>query len=170
MMNTLEYIKRQITYATSGWDGILKDLTDDQCNWPPPGTCNSIAATLLHVYGVEDFLIQSKLKHQSTLWEIEGWADKIGVSAIPDKYNQWTEMKRSTLPITALLAYGLRTRSATNRYLSTLTPEELEREVELLGGTRSVAETLSFLVIHLTRHSGEIAVLKGLQGLKGQTA
>lgn len=169
-METLEYIKSQITYATSGWDGILKDLTDDQCNWTPPGTCNSIAATVLHVYGAEDSLIQSKLKHQSPLWEIEGWADKIGVSAIPDPNNQWTEVKRNTLPITTLLAYGQRIHSATNHYLSTLIPEELEREVELLGSTRSVAETLSFLVIHLTRHSGEIAVLKGLQGLKGQMA
>jgi uncharacterized damage-inducible protein DinB len=66
-----------------------------------------------------------------------------------------------------LLEYQSAVRAATDAYLSTLTPEELERNVEFAGGERTVADMLLLACSHSLGHNGEIAALKGIQGAKG---
>ena len=59
--------------------------------------------------------------------------------------------------------------SATDQYLASLEPADLDRKLELSGlGEKSVAFVLSsFLSSHTSNLTGEISVLKGIQGAKG---
>ena len=66
-----------------------------------------------------------------------------------------------------MLAYEQAIRVATDTYLADLTAEELERQVTLGGNVLPVAEVLMTLVVHIASHAGEIAAVKGMQGIKG---
>jgi hypothetical protein len=167
-MTILEYIQSQISMTHWGGAAAFADLTDAQFNWAPPGRANSIAVTLLHAYGIEDAFIQGKLLNQPQLWDSEGWAAKVGVAEIPDLGNRWAGMREVALAKAPVLAYGQAVQDATDRYLATLTVEELDKPMQLGPRTGTVAELLSILVVHNLSHGGEIAALKGFQGLQGQ--
>jgi len=42
-------------------------LTEEQLNWSPPGTANSIKVTLLHAVSGEDFFIHSLIQRKPLL-------------------------------------------------------------------------------------------------------
>ena len=82
-MDARDYIHRQIAAARRLSDGIIKETTDEQFNWAPPGTVNPIGATLVHMLAAEDRFIQMALLGAPTLWERGGWSEKIGLTAPP---------------------------------------------------------------------------------------
>lgn len=167
-MTLVEYIQQQIRMTHWGGAEAFADLTDAQWNWTPPGRANSIAVTVLHAYGIEDAFIQGKLLQQPHLWASEDWAAKVGMAEIPDLGNAWAGTREVTLAKKAVLAYGQAVQAATERYLTTLTAAALEQPVQMGPRLGTVADLLSILVIHNISHGGEIAALKGLQGLQGQ--
>ena len=59
--------------------------------------------------------------------------------------------------------------AATDEYLASLTDEDLDRPMEIPGmGQANVGVVLGLLVLnHIGTETGEIACLKGLQGLRG---
>jgi hypothetical protein len=166
-MTIVDYIRHQIGMTHWGGAEAFADLTDVQFNFAP-GRANSIAVTLLHAYGIEDAFMQGKLLNQPQLWESGGWAAKVGVAEIPDLGNGWAGMREVTLAKEPILAYGQAVHAVTDRYLATLTPEELDKPMQLGPRTGTVAELLSILVVHNLIHGGEISALKGFQGLQGQ--
>jgi uncharacterized damage-inducible protein DinB len=167
-MDVISLLKQQIAMSQGDWSGLAQQLTEEQFNYQPPGRCNAISATLLHMFGIEDCFIQAKLLNQHPLWVSEAWGEKVGVKDLPGLDNQWVEVKQSYLAIAPVVTYGQAVHSATNRYLETLTPAGLEQPVMMGGRPGTAAELLSILVIHNFSHAGEICVLKGLHGLQGQ--
>lgn len=167
-MDLQTYIRRDAGIAHSEWDAMLKDLSEAQFNWAPPGLANSIAATALHVYVAEDIFVQGKLLGQPLLFESQGWAARLGLSEIPDPGNQWAEVKSKPLDMAAVLAYGQAIWAATSCYLEAMTEAGLEKEVTLGPHKLTAAGLLSVLVRHITCHGGEVAAVKGIQGLQGQ--
>jgi len=161
-----EYLQRQFARVRLITDGVMRETTDEQFNWTPPGTANSIGVTFLHMVGSEDRYVQSVLQGKPPLWESEGWDEQIG-AVPPGGGRGWEEARGATLAVTPALEYAQAVRAATDAYLATITPEELERPVHFLGGERPVAEVLATLVVHAMGHMGEIAALKGVLGVKG---
>ncbi len=166
-MEVKEYIQKQLAQAHSLCDGVLAGLTDDQLNWVPPGTANTISATVMHIVGGEDSYIQGFIQGKPRLFDEGGWAARIGVSAPPRPGQPWDEYKTNKLSLAPILAYQQEVRAATDRYLAQLTPEQLDRKVNFAGRERTVGEVLTMLVGHIASHSGEVAALKGVQGAKG---
>lgn len=167
-MTLVEYIQQQVRLTHWGGAEAFTDLTAAQFNWTPPGRANSIAVTLLHAYGIEDAFIQGKLLQQPQLWASGGWAAKVGMAEIPDLGNAWAGTREVTLAKEPVLAYGQAVQAATAHYLTTLTPDMLDQPMQMGPRLGTVAELLSILVIHNISHGGEIAALKGFQGLQGQ--
>ena len=167
-METIAYIQQQIAGARRLFDAALQNTTNEQLNWRPPvDTVNPISVTALHVLGSEDVFIQQILLGQPRLWESEGWANKIGVAEPPGRGGGWDEVRSATISVEAVLAYQAALRTATDAYLATLTAQELERPVNVMGGERPLATVLILLAHHACSHAGEIATVKGMQGLKG---
>ena len=167
-MEIREYVLQQIAGARRLFDAAMQDTTDDQLNWTPPAdTVNPISVTALHVLGSEDVFIQQILLGQPRLWESEGWANKIGVAEPPGRGGGWAEVRNATISVEAVLAYQAALRAATDAYLAALTAEELDRPVNVMGGQRPVATVLTLLAHHACSHAGEIATVKGMQGIKG---
>ncbi|NMC28595.1 MAG: DinB family protein [Pelolinea sp.] len=166
-MNVLEYIQREIAGVRRSIDGTMKDMNEDLFNWAPPGTANTISATFVHFLHSEDFFIQTIIQGKPEIWESGQWSEKTGVSKPPLIGEDWNNFKHQRISIQPLLEYQSAVRAATDAYLSTLTPEELDRNVKFAGGERTVADMLLLACSHSSSHNGEIAALKGIQGAKG---
>lgn len=166
-MEVVEYIQRQIASARRLCDAAMEGTTDEQFNWTAPGTVNPIRASFMHLVGGEDLFIQSYFQGKPRLFEIENWGEKVGLAQLPGRSGNWDEAKHKTVPLGPALAYQSAVRAATGAYLSQLTPQELDRTVDFAGMPRSVADVLATLAVHVTFHAGEIAAVKGVQGVKG---
>jgi hypothetical protein len=166
-MDAIEYIRAQVGAMRRLCAGALEGLTDEQFNWIPPGSANSIKASLIHLLGGEDMYVQRVLRGKPLLWDSEGWNEKIGVATRPGRDQGWEEIRAKTLALAPVLEYAQAVHAATDEYLGRLTPEELERKVEFFIPDARVASVLTILVAHAAGHSGEIAALRGVQGVKG---
>ncbi len=58
-------------------------------------------------------------------------------------------------------------REATDAYLGGVTANELDRSVTVNDTEMPVAVLLTMMVCHSAGHAGDIAAVKGVQGLKG---
>jgi uncharacterized damage-inducible protein DinB len=166
-MDALEIIRRQIAGARRLTDAVMQDTTEAQFNWLPPGMANSMKAALLHALASEDRYIQVLIQGKPRLWETGGWSAKIGLAVPPGRDGGWEEIKAATVTIAPVLAYAAAVRAATDAYVATLTAGELERAVQWMDQTRQVADLLVMQANHIASHAGEMAAIKGMQGVKG---
>jgi len=166
-MEIIEYIQKQFAGARRQVDAVLKDTTQEQLNWTPPGTANSIGVTLVHMISSEDIFFHQFLQSQKSLWETENWGEKIGLSAPPGHTQGWDEIKNKVLELEPVLAYGKSVWAATDAYIGRLSPAELDRKVTILTGERLTADIVLMQASHILGHAGEIAAIKGIQGVKG---
>ncbi|MDR3577507.1 MAG: DinB family protein [Anaerolineaceae bacterium] len=166
-MDTIEFIRQAIADTHAQVDDSMTGMTEEQFNSVPAGTANPISAVFLHCLNSEDFFIQKVIQDQPRLWEAQGWGEKTDVTETPGYGGNWEAFKHRTLALQPVLDYQKVVRAATDTYLSKVTPAELERIAKFPGGDRSVAKMLILLITHTLCHAGEIAVLKGIQGVKG---
>lgn len=166
-MDAKTYIQQQIANAHHQTDAVMQDLTEEQFNWVPPGTINPISAILVHILGGEDFFIQAVIQGKPRRWDVQGWSKKIGIEAPPGPGHGWEEFKTIKVSIAPVMDYGQSLREATVNYLAILTEAELDRQVNFAGRMVPVAEVLMLAVTHIAGHAGEIAAVKGMQGIKG---
>jgi uncharacterized damage-inducible protein DinB len=166
-MDTLEYILMQLSSLREQANDTLKDTTDEQLNWAPPGTVNSIKATYLHLVTCEDIYIQNVLRDQPLVWETGGWGKRIGIENIPGVGDGWAEVQAAQLTLGSLLEYDQAVQAETRAYLEKLNDKELTRVVKFYDNDAPAAAVLVFLVTHSSGHLGEIAAVKGMQGVKG---
>lgn len=167
-MDTLTLLKKLNASKNEYADALLADLTEESLNWAPPGTANSIGVTLLHLAGGDDFFIVCTLQNQPSSWTAEGWDAKIGLASPPGGSPEtWQAARSAWLPLEHVLACYQAGAAATNAYLEQLTDADLDRTVTLFGHSSTVGDILIMIFNHAIGHLGEIAALKGIQGMKG---
>jgi uncharacterized damage-inducible protein DinB len=166
-MDVKTYIQQQMANVRQQVDAVVRDITDEQFTWSPPGTINPISVILVHMLAGEDYFIQTILQGKSRCWEEQEWGRKIGLRTPPEPGRSWDEFKTVNLSVAPMLAYEQVIRGATDDYLADLTAKELDRKVNFVGNVVPVADVLMTLVVHLASHAGEIAAVKGMQGIKG---
>ena len=141
----------------------------------PPGVANPLGATYAHVVCSEDMAVQGMLRQRPPLFA-SSWAGRTGLSEpMPTpgpewaNYPAWTRRVKIDLP--ALREYAQAVAAETDAWIAGLTEADLDRPVDLSGaglGRHTVATAIALLIAnHLGTETGEIAVLKGLQGARG---
>jgi uncharacterized damage-inducible protein DinB len=163
MMDALTLLREQAERADSLLTDVFAVATPEQAHWKlADSTTNTIAGDFLHIYYSEDTLVNKRFRSKATVFEAGGWAERLGY----DPQSPWTAASPADLD--AYHAYAREVRAATKTFLDELDSAELEREVVGPRGPRSVASSLSLiLIIHKANHTGEIAALLGCQGVKG---
>jgi uncharacterized damage-inducible protein DinB len=142
-------------------------MTDEEFHWTPPGTANTISAILLHVYGIEDTILQRLCQGQQAVWARDSWAERVGVAATPGHAGGWSEPAEARISLDAVRDYGRAVQAATEAYIAALSDTELQREIELRGKPGQIADALILAASHTGLHAGEISTLRGAQGAQG---
>jgi hypothetical protein len=171
----LELLRRIVRDARQLLDGTMADVTQAQVDNIPPGIANPLGATYAHVVCTEDLVVQGMFRQVAPLGATS-WAGRTGLSEPmpmpgPDwpNYGPWT--RRVKVDLDALRAYAQAVAEQTDTWLAGLSETELDRPLDLTGvglGQHDLASAIALLVAnHIGTETGEIAVLKGIQGARG---
>jgi hypothetical protein len=95
--------------------------------------------------------------------QVGSWEDKTGIPVA--KHRQDEEWARLAINFQATRDYAKEVYEATDRFLARAPDEILFREVD--GPGRKVMLFPEIMLTHTAQHWGEIAALKGVQGMKG---
>ncbi len=166
-MDAKEFIQRQMKAARDVCGAGVLGVTDEQFNWQPPCEAISIKAALIHLLVGEDFFVQGLIQGRPLLWDTGGWAAKTGVKIAPGGGVGWDEIRDTPVSLASVLPYQQAVQTATDAYVAALTPEELDRQIDLFGSQQPVAQALAVVIAHTAEHAGDIAAVKGMQGIKG---
>jgi hypothetical protein len=157
-------------------DGTLADATQAQADFIPPGIANPLGATYAHVVVSEDMIVQGMFKNGAPLFATT-WAARTGLSEpmpMPGAetwadYGPWT--RRVKIDLAALRQYAAAVAEATDSFIASLSEDDLDKPLDLSGigfGQLPLGTAIGLLVAnHLGTETGEIAVLKGIQGARG---
>jgi DinB superfamily len=178
-MQATELLREQVKQVHQYVEEIMATVTPEQAHWHPPGmVVNSLGGNYAHLLVVEDLVINAILKGGAPLFA-SSWAGKTGMSTLPPlptpetpglpSWQEWST--QVDIDLSALRSYAQATYAATEEYLASLSNEQLRQTVDLSGvglGIPTVQWILSDVIVgHAYSHSGEIACLKGLQGIQG---
>lgn len=157
--STLDFVHRALADGRNG--------TDDQLHFVPPGGSHSIAWCLWHTSRIEDLMINSHIRKGTQIWN-EEWAERLGLPFKGFGTNM-SDDDAHAIRIKDLKAFGEyqdAVMAETNRFLDSLTEEELARELPTRDGTETVGQAIALHMLgHFNGHRGEINLLRGMQGM-----
>ena len=178
-MQATELLLEQVKTAHWWINNMIAEITPEQAHWYPPETLvNSLGGNYAHLLVYEDLLINAILKGDLPLYA-SSWAGRTGMSTLPQMPTyenpglpNWLEWsKQVDFDLGAVQTYGQATFASTEKYVASLSDEQMHQPVDLTLfdlGTQDIQWTLSVIIVgHIFAHGGEIACLKGLQGMKG---
>lgn len=145
---------------------IVSDLTPEQFAYRPGGTANPIGPTLHHIIATHDRIINEFIQGRDTQWVRGNWADKLGLPSTHRLEPDLAEFER--FDFTAYRPYIDAVYEEALATIPTIGPADLDREVPGFRGPVRLGDLIGrTLLLHIATHLGEIAAVKGLQGLKG---
>jgi hypothetical protein len=161
-MEAVTFVKGQLEQAFGLTSTTASGMTDEQYNHAPSGTANSPAKSHVHALTSMDFFINGIIAGKPLHWS--EFAPQHGLPGNPMEI--WGHS--GTIKLEAMQGYATKVKDAVMGYVGTLSDADLDRQIETqFFGTQTVAWILQLGVIHLTGHAGEMAAVKGIQGLKG---
>lgn len=170
-MNQVELLRYALGNAFGILGQVTADLTQEQADWQPPGIANPIGGLYWHVASSVDDIVHGWGMGQAPLKDADGWAEKVLTVSVPEPEHggdYLTYLRTIRVDLPALHDYTQAVAEATQKWLGTLAPADLERKIETPVGELSVAEMVeTFVIWHINAHCGEISALKGCQGAKG---
>ncbi len=168
-MNVQSAVRQQLGFWHDALGQMLGDCSPEVLHKSvPDATITSIASIYSHLVFAEDVIVQGMLQGKAPLYHAQGWAGKLGIEMrIPPEMDPaWA--KTVNMDPAAFQDYAKAVYAATDSYLAGLPDSDLGRKVNTPAGEQSVAWCLATILgTHLPQHVGEIAALKGVQGLKG---
>ncbi len=164
----LTVLRGQFQFAQEWLTSTMEEVTPEVAAWLPPGLATPISAQYAHTLTSADLLVLVAAAGSEPLMA-SSYAGRTGFSLAPE--GEWYEWGRSLeIDLEAAHAYGRAVFQAIDDYLATLTDEALFETVDGREYGLDIIprwDVLSLALLDLHVHSGEIAALKGLQGLRG---
>lgn len=169
-MNTVELIRFSLGNAFDMLGQVTADLTQEQADWTPPGIANPIGALYWHVVSSVDYIVHDWCMEQRPVSQRAGWREKVLIASAPEdeKDPSLAQMRAIRVDLPALHEYAQAVAGTTQGWLTSLTPENLERKVDTPIGELNLAQLLTtFVIWHVDAHCGEISALKGCLSARG---
>lgn len=167
----ITYMRRELRALHELYDGVTKDLTDEQANHVPAGGHQSLAFCLWHYVRTEDNAIQFVIQRKPTVWIEGGWAERFGLDSKSQGTGFSDDEARAfrIAGIADFRRYMTDVFARTEAFVQGLTPEESERRITVkpLGEMPIMTAISGLCMTHGYRHLGEIEFAKGLVAPKG---
>ena len=127
-METKDFILKSLEGIQRGLGMNLKDITAGELKWQPNPQSNSIGFILWHQLRVEDMMIHADIQQKPQVYELEKWAEKMGLPTDNPRDNGggYTAEQVAAFPVPSLdvlQQYGESVRRATVDYLNSLGPD-----------------------------------------------
>ena len=171
----IDLLRRVVRDARELLEATMADVTQAQADFAPHGLANPLGATYAHVVCSEDLVVQGMFRQVVPL-AASTWAGRTGLSEpMPMPGPEWAEYpawtRRVRVDLSALRAYARAVGEQTDAWLASLSETDLDQPMDLSGvglGQHTWATAIGLLIgNHLGTETGEIAVLKGIQGARG---
>lgn len=167
-MDAKSLLNQQIKGAHRILHSALADMPQEIADLQPPGTANSIGATLAHVVLDEDWLVSQALGEPLCYTE-RGFEKTIGLAPPTGPFvtQEWARAVKPELG--PFMEYANAVFARTESAVAEFSEESMGRAVDL-GTGNSMPGLLTVGIIalnHVSFHAGEIAALKGTYNLKG---
>ena len=169
-MNLQSAARQQLAGSHGALGFMLGDCDAELLNKTlPRATIGSIASIYAHLVFAEDVFVHARFQEGQPLYQSGGWEEKAGVRSpgIPPAITpEWASALKMDLP--TFQPYAETVFAATDAFLAALPDAELERKIQGATGEYTVGWGIAILLVqHAAQHSGEIAALRGMHGLKG---
>ena len=165
-MDFREIIKMALDEYSAELRKALDGLTPEERRFQPGPESHHIDFTVWHIALVEDGWLQRFARRATTVWERDGWHEKLGLPKRDSGFG-YTAGQVAGLPsfdLDELMAYYDSVRQETLRYLEGLTSEELEGCPQpALRPGYTVGKMFSHLIVEESQHVGQVAYLRGIQ-------
>jgi hypothetical protein len=149
----------------------LSGLAEDDLNHQPCSDCNSMGWLAWHLTRVQDDHV-ADLMGEEQLWIRDGWHARFNRAPEPKDIG-WGHSSEDVSAfrspdVTTLLEYHRAVLERTKRYIATLSPADLDRELNepWFQPLPTVGVRLVSVMSDSLQHAGQIAYLRGL--LKGK--
>lgn len=164
-MDAIELLRGQLKAAHQFLDMTVADCTEESTTRRDEGwNIKPICTIYAHIAASEDFMVNSFVRGATPLLLRDGWGEKLG---IPDQPTL-DKMDNVTAPLSKLREYAAVVFKETDEYLAQASEAELDREIDTqIGRMPAIVFLANIAATHVPGHMGEIAALKGVQGLKG---
>ena len=168
-----EVLLNQLKAVHSSLEQTMDGVTDEVAHFMPPAKANPIAGTYAHLVFSEDLFVHNFLKKTPPLVD-STFKEKTGASETHpmewvEAYPKW--LKEVKIDVEKFRDYAKAVYTESEEYIASLTDEDLEKEVDMSAMGMGTKKTHDFIAGLISGHAysimGEIAVLKGIQGLKG---
>lgn len=169
-MNGVAVLQSAFAGAHNWYLGTVADVGAEQANRVPEGTCHPIGALMAHIVGAEDFMFNVAIQGQTTLWERDGWGEKVGGEMLLSPEEADARAYRSDPQ--KLANYATAVFANSDAVLAGLTEQDLDRELDLVRfgfpQNMTMGNFLGQMLLGNTyAHTGGISALKGLLSMKG---
>ena len=167
-MKAQEAVKQQLGFWHGALGGIMGDCGDALNKAVPGATINSIAAVYAHTVWSEDAIVNGMLQGKPPIFKTDGWEAKTGTKFPGDQPSIGDWAKSFEMDYPKFQEYAKAVFANTDSYLAGVSDAELEENVQTPIGEQTKGwVVVTLLGTHAPQHIGEIAALKGVQGLKG---
>ncbi|MEZ4867769.1 MAG: DinB family protein [Caldilineaceae bacterium] len=168
--SAINLLRAQFTQCFEWLEGTMAGVTMEVANYKPAGNVSPIAGQLAHTITSLDGLVVGAVAGKAPVMA-SSFAGKTGMSEAPPPGFAWGEWgQRVQLDLPAFHEYSKAVFTAVHECLDTLSDGDLTRELDLPFGKQTVSWVFNIMLLNTLSHTGEIACLKGLQGLKGYPA
>lgn len=167
-MDFRTYLRGQLTFAHTTLERVVEDLPSDLLHKAIPGsTTPNIAAIYAHAVLAEDNILNGMIMGRAPLFNAD-LAAKTGVpmNPTPQQNDAWAKSIKMNLP--AFREFAQTVYANTDKIVADMDDATAEAIVDTPLGKQPRQEFVGGLgVTHMWGHLGEIAALKGVEGLKG---
>jgi len=170
MTTAKELLRQQLTGCHDILEQTIADCRQEVLDHNPPGgTITNIGSIYAHTLFAEDNILHGMLQGKAPIYKTANWASRTGLQMPgPGEFSpEWARSVKLNLPV--FREYAKAVYAATDAYVGGLSDADLDRKVQTgFVGEQTVGFVLSnVLGWHAAQHTGEVAALKGVQGLKG---
>jgi uncharacterized damage-inducible protein DinB len=144
----------------------LGGLTPEERRFQPASHAHHIDFAVWHMARVEDDWVQRFAQRTDTVWERDGWPQRLGLP-VKGSGSGYSAEQVAALPrfnLYDVMAYFEAVREATLSYLDGLTQDELEisPDPDQRPGY-TIGKMFSHVIVEESQHLGQVAYLRGLQ-------
>jgi hypothetical protein len=159
-----ELLRDAFTRLIEHVDELTDGLTDDQSNYRPTPSANSIAWLLWHSARGQDVQV-ADIAGVEPVWTRDGWVGRFGLDLPPDSHGYGhgaEEVAKVRAPAELLAGYYHGVHDMTLQYVAGVTADELARVVDA-GWDPPVTASMRLVSIvdDCAQHLGQAAYLRG---------